>query len=356
VIDTVAFVWGVATPVSTFVDEPRGRARRRSIVHDSPPVYLEWPDLLDRLGSPNGEVRRMRYGDRVVDVGHWKVGDHELLYTDGRVELRASLPKLLVGSNIAVLDEAGVHDAMRELVRVGSETAGATLALETMVPSRLDYCVNWELISVDWALEHLKASMPSRAKFDETISRRGGHTLYWGKGSKRVLRWYDKGAEALDAAIKSGEVTWTKGHRLNCRCEQCGPAPFPIDTILRFEIQERRRGQLRRVHERGYRAADVREELQRTIGKLADLQMYDLRELASTRPPMTVGVYIRSQWLRDNPAAWKILREHFPASTYHRWRQQSREKLLGSAGWTPHVADDAFESAASNLWRDQAAA
>lgn len=360
-IDSAVLVWGVATPAGAVDDgnRPPAAARRRAArLRESPPVYLNWPELLERHGSDKGQVRRIVYGDREMTAGHWQPGDFEMLYTEGRVELRASLPKILTGRNDAMLDEAGVHDALHELVRLGREATGAKLELAAAVPSRLDFFYDWrDTASVGFVLEHIKSSFsPARKGMTEWQTPRGGHSLVWGYGGKRVIRFYDKGAELTEQAIKSREITWTKGHRLNCRCEKCGPAPYPIDTLLRFEIQERRRGPLRLIHERGYRAADVMHELQRTIGVLGDVVLHDLREIASTRPPITVGVFIRSQWLRENTGAWPILKEHLPAMTYYRWRRQARENVLGSAYWTPTIPPDAFDSAGASVWSERAAA
>ncbi len=370
-IDTAVLAWGKATPTPDAV-----RVRRPSGVRGledfaarfpaSPPVYLDWNDLRSRLGSPDGELRQILYKESAALRGHWKVGDVELLYTDGRIELRASLPKLLTGDNAAVLDETGVKHALTKLVALGNDIAGTawvgtpharksvpiTLDLASAVPRRLDYCYQWHVASVAFAFEHLKASFaPSRKVFHEIISPQGGRTLTWGYGgAKRTIRFYDKGAEVTEKLTRAGELRRVKSHRVDCRCSRCGTSPYPHDTILRFEIQDREHNnRLRCIHEKGYAAADIRGELNRVLSLLRVTAIADLETLLVDATPERVGTIIRSLWLREHPEAWAVLRKHLPRPTYYRWRKLAREFELGTADWVPKIPDEAFEPGTATL-------
>ena len=156
-IDSAVLTWGHALGTTE-------RRARRVAEPVAAPVRLDLLELVDRLGGDEGQVRAIKYGDGDWPVfGHWKVGDVELLYREGRVELRASLPKLLTGRNDVVLDERGVHDGLRELVRTGEELTRHPLELREAVPTRLDYAYQWEVPSVAFVLEHVKSAFaPAR--------------------------------------------------------------------------------------------------------------------------------------------------------------------------------------------------
>lgn len=343
-IDSIELVWG----------GPRAPDQRRAhAIHDypSPPVYLDVAELVDRLGSPNGERKRVQYDGKWYDAGHWKQGDVQLLVSEGRVELRASLPKVVVGRNDVVLDEAGVHEGLRELVRRGADLTRAPLELREAVPKRVDFAFQWEVPSVAFTLEHIKSAYhPARKRFTENISPRGGRSLVWGYGhSKKTIRFYDKRAEVLEHMQRSGEFRRPRDHKLECRCPECVPPDLELDTLLRFEIQDRRRPGLRALHVHGYSGRAVATELAGTIESLGAVAFVDAQALLDGRSAEGISNALRSLYLGEHPEWWPPLRKVLPRTTFYRWRREARLLQLGSAEWVPRVPEDAF-TAGSNLW------
>lgn len=335
-IDSVALTWGHALTTSS--RRPERPRSGRKVEPLSPPVRLDFPELVERLGCEEGQVRSIRYGDTWPVFAHWQVGAVELLYREGRVELRASLPKLLTGRNDTVLDERGVHDGLRELVRVGRELTRHPLELREAVPTRLDYAWQWDVPSVAFVLEHLKASFhPARKLRTENVSPKGGRSFSWGYGSQRVLRFYDKVGE------------------LRARGEE---TDRELDTLLRYEIQERRRQKLRLVHEHGYRAGDVRHELEHAIASLATVSLRDFRELLDTYGsyPHRVAYALGSLYLVDHDEFWPVLRKVTSKSTIYRWRKRAnRAAAIAVGDFDFHIPPHAFDSGES-LWTAPAAA
>lgn len=328
-IDSVALTWGHAPGTAERRANAPKAGRRAEPTAD--PIRLDFPDLIARLGSDDGQVRAIKYDAAMPLYGHWKVGDVELLYRDGRLELRASLPKLLTGRNDVVLDERGVHDGLRELTRRGEELACHPLSLREAVPTRLDYCYQWEVPSVAFVLEHVKATFaPARKLRTEHVSPKGGRSFVWGYGSKRAIRFYDKAAEVA------------------ARGEHSGHAP---DTLLRYEIQERRRPRLRLVHEQGYPAVAVRGELQRGVQVLGAVAMHDVEQLLNKegRWRHAFAYVMAGLHLAEHDELWPIVKSLLSETAYYRWRARARETALAVGEWQPVIPADAFE-ASSALW------
>lgn len=335
-IDTGYLVWGHAIGTAERrVDAPQ---RGRRAEPTSPPVRLDIEDLYRRFGSPQGEVRAIRYGENGVPLvaGHWKFGDVEMLYRDGRLELRGSLPKLLTGRNDVVLDERGVHDGLVKLAAVGEELARYPLPLREATPARMDYVYQWRVPSVAFAVEHLKAAYaPARKLRTEVISPKGGRSLVFGYGTKRVIRFYDKVGELLAHKIDTDEQ---------------------LDTILRYEIQERRRSHLRLVHENGYSAHSVRFELEHALDGLAAMAYRDFESMVASYGtyPHAIAYSAATFHFTEHPEDLAVVRRLFSQSTYKRWKRRARRGALAVGEWTPEIPVDAF-AAASSLWEQRAA-
>lgn len=340
-IDSVAFVWGQA--IGTAERRARGEAEPLS-----PPVRLDFDRLGDRFGRGEGEITTKTFGDgEPARYGHWKHGAIELMYREGRLEVRTSLPKLLVGRNDVVLDERGVHDALCELVRetnaaltgCGVNATSPQLSLRTADPARLDYCFQWQVPSVAFALETMKSSFhPSRKIRTENVSPAGGRTLMY-RGGKRVVRFYDKVGEML------------------ARKEDI-PPDVELDTLLRYEVQDRRRGHLRLVHEDGYRAGAVRRELDVGIKGLSALAVRDLDAILASygESKYAIAFTLRDLYLVDHEEAWPWVRKHASDSAYYRMRQRVRAAALAVGDLDVEIPHGAFESGASSLWTLEAAA
>lgn len=339
VIDSVALTWGHAIgSAPRRADAPRTQGGRRA-EPVAAPVRLDMEELVARLGTDEGQVRSIRYGDKRPDFGHWKVGDVELLYREGRVELRASLPKLVAGRNDVVLDERDVHAGLRELVRAGTELAQHPLELREAVPTRLDYAWQWEVPSVAWVIEHLKASYaPPRKKRNEIVSPKGGRSLVFGydKG-RRTIRFYDKVGELRDRGEES---------------------VHDVDTILRYEIQERRRGKLRLVHERGYSAVDVHRELEHGVASIAAVASRDVEAILTAARDEWWGALaytLGGLYLVEHEEMLPVIRRCVSRRVYYLWRRRARELQLQVADWSPVIPLQELV-ASTSLWRDQAAA
>lgn len=339
-IDSVQLVWGHAIGTS----ERRARGRVEPL---APPVRLDLDRLGEHLGRADGEITSKTFGDGgPTRYGHWKTGTLELLYREGRLEARASLPKLVLGRNDVVLDERGVHNALRDLVTEVHELVDGcgvdgppALTLREADPTRLDYCFQYEVPSVAFTLEHVKAAYAAARKLrTENVSPNGGRSLVWGYGTKRVIRMYDKVAE------------------LTARKEEL-PPDAELDVLLRYEIQDRRRPHLRLVHEDGYRAAAVRRELQNGIAKIGKIAMKDLDAILATYGdfPYRVPYVLSDLYLVDHDEAWPWVRKHVGRSTYFRMKQRVAVAAMTIGDVRLGIPDTAFD-AGSSLWTSGLAA
>jgi hypothetical protein len=327
---------------------------------------LDFEELASRLGSDAGEVRSIRYGQRNKDYGHWSSGSAAVMYTGaGRLELRSSLPKLLTGQNDALLSEAGVHAALAELTRVGSEVTGVDLDLVAASPLRLDYVYQWEVPSVAAILAEMKTSFqPGRKRMTEEINSSGarGRSLYYGKGGKQVLRFYDKRAEVAEALLREvthgvdqelldqmtpleREIAMREGRRASRErfLHDAG-----IDTLLRYEVQDRRRASLERIRDGGYLATDVHEELARPLQSFHEARIRNVDELLAeasvAKWPHAVAYTLAALQLGEHPELWPSLRMHASRNVFSRWRRRSRQAAPKT--WIPEIPADAFEAPA----------
>lgn len=322
-IDSVELTFGHAIGTTARrVQHPR---RAEAVAE---PVRLDFRDLIDRLGSDDGQITRKRYGEKEPVFGHWKFDDGvELLYREGRAQLRASLPKLLTGRNDIVIGEADVHEGLRRLVSRGSDLAQHPFILGEAVPTRLDYVYQWQVNSVAWLIEFLRAQMRLPKAAVETIvvpGATGGRTLYFAKGSKRVIRFYDKVAELAKHGFAS---------------------EYEADTLLRFEIQERRRPRLRLVHERGYPAALVRHELCSIVDaiQLAETTRVErLLELRDSAWPHALAYALASIQLADHDELLPVIRRITSSSTFYRWRARATEWHVDIGDWKFDIPGNAF--------------
>jgi hypothetical protein len=347
VIDTAELVWGhLLSSDARRVDAP-GRGRR--FEPTSPPIRLEWDELLARRGSPRGEVQRRVYGDGEATLGGWQVGDVTVQYVEGRVELRASLPKLVTGRNDVVLDEHGVHDGLRTLARIGGELVGHELELRHAVPKRLDYVYQWEVPSVANVVECLKSAFaPARKVRTENVSPFGGRSITWGYGTKRVLRFYDKRAEIAEKAARAGELGRGKERR-----EAMLELSRDFDTLLRFEVQDKRREKLHLVHENGYTAHAARRELETAIVRLQSktIACANFEALLRSHGDWVHAVAYTAAAFHflEHPENLTVATRFLSRRAKYAWRRRVREASLAVAEWLPVIAPDAFV-AASSLW------
>jgi hypothetical protein len=328
VIDTVAVTWGDLRVSSA------PRLARGAVEPLADPVRLDFNELADRLGRDDGQVQLREYHGQLKAYGHWKVGHVDLMYGhSGRLELRCALPKLLLDRNDELLSEHGVHEALSRLTQIGWELTGVYLELGEAVPTRLDLCYQWPVPSVTETLEWIKAGFaPARKKRTETVSAYGGPSLVYGYGAKRLFRFYDKALETREQGDESAH------------------AP---DTLLRFEIQERRRGVLRLIHENGYRADDVREHLQQALDPLATLLAGSLEgyldQLEDSRGRISSALgYL---YLAEHGHVWPLIKKRVSESTYYALRQKARQASLAVTPWMPVIPDDAFSDGIGGLGR-----
>jgi hypothetical protein len=338
-IDSVALAWGGSIGTAERrTNAPRAGRRAEPV---SPPVHLDMRGLHERLAGDDGQLTVKRYGhdETPYVAGHWQSGSIDVLYREGRLELRASLPKLLTGRNDVVLDERGVHDGLRELVRAGAELVQHPLELREAVPTRLDYAYQWQVPSVAFVLEHVKAAFaPARKLRTEHVSAKGGRSLVWGYGSRRVIRFYDKVGE-LAAHGEESE--------------------HELDTLLRYEIQERRRPKLRLVHEQGYRADVVRRELAQGVQVLGASALHDVEALLDSYGdwPHAFAHVMAALHLAEHDEFWPLVRTRLCRNAYFAWKKRAREAALAVGDWQPIIPLNAFD-AGSDLWltREQEAA
>lgn len=339
-IDSKAIVWGAGQRIPDS-RVARSRYRGNVVMNDQPGgLWLDFDELSERLGCSDGEVREISYAAGKKRFGHWQVGHIDLMYgeSSGRLELRCSLPKLLLDRNDELLTESGVHEALRVLAQVGSELTGVELDLADATPTRADLCYQWPVHSVAETLQWIKAGhKPARRRRHEIVSPRGGNSLVYGYGTKSLRRFYDKVGEM----IEKGE-----------------DSDLDRDTLLRFEIQERRRPVLRLLHENGYRARDVVEHLQSALDDYSTLIAgsvveYLRRAAAEGKRPRAV---LGDLYLAQNDHLLPALRELYSESTYYDLRRRAKKAAVVVSPWIPVVPDDAFDDAVSGLWDGEIAA
>lgn len=362
-IDSVALVWG-----SEMSSPPR---RARGVpMPESRPLELDVRELHERFAVFGPMTVKEFEPGKTSTGGHWKFAELELLYSDaGRLEVRASLPRVITGDlNDVVLDERGVHDALRELARRAGDLIGRPLDLRAAVPARIDSVIQWEVPSVAWCCEHLKSCFhPARKVRTEYISPKGGRSVIWGYKSKRVLRFYDKGAEVaekrareishnipkaeLEQMSESERQRAISSARRRAREQTFRDAN--VDTTLRFEVQDRRRQALYLIHENGWRALDVRRELERALVGLAAVKGRDFAAvLDSYNPdyPNRVAYAAGSLYFAEHPDALAVVRTRVSRRAYYDWRRRAAQVALAVADWAPIIPGDAFESNAS-FWK-----
>lgn len=335
-LDSVSLTWGHA--VGTAERRARGQAEPLSA-----PVRLDLDLLGRKLGNRDGQITAKQWGDGgPARYGHWQNGAVDVMYREGRLELRASLPKLLLGRNDVVLDERGVHDALRELVHVGRELvdgcesaghAAPALSLREADPARLDYCFQWTVPSVGFYLETLKSAFkPARKNRSEHVSPKGGRTMAWGSGSKRMIRFYDKVGELIS-------------HKEDV------PEGAELDTLLRYEIQERRRPHIRLVHEDGYRAAAVRRELEHGLEALRGIAMRDLDAILASygESKHAMALALSALYLVEHDEAWPWVRKNVSQAGYYRWRKRVAAAAMSVGDLNLEIPPAAFETGGC-LW------
>lgn len=333
-IDSVALTWGHATgSTPRLANAPRTQGGRRA-EPVAAPVRLDLERLVERFGTAKGEVRSIRYGDKQPSFGQWQHEGCDVLYREGRLEVRASLPKLMLGRNDVVLDEPHVHRGLAEVARVASDVAGYPLALREAVPTRLDYCFQWEVPSVAWILEHLKASYaPPRKQRNEIVSPKGGRSLVYGydKG-RRTIRFYDKVGE------------------LKARGEE---SMFDVDTVLRYEIQERRRPRLRLVHEHGYTAVDVHRELEHGVASIAAVACRDVEAILNAAREEWWGAIaftLGALYLVDHGEMFPVLKRVVSKNVFYAWKRRARSLALQVGDWRPDIPLTEL-AASSSIWQ-----
>lgn len=372
-IDSVALTWGGS--LGTMTRLARGQAEPVS-----DPVYLD----LERLHAKYarfGELTTKRY-DRagVHEGGNYNFGQVQLLYQPGRLEARASLPKIITGDlNDVVLDVRGVHDALGMLVeRVNDLVTDCgvvdpktrvrrpvePVTLREARPTRMDYVVQWEVGSVGWSLELLQSGFhPHRANMSFEKSIQGGRTLYFGKGGKRVLRFYDKGAEVMYR--RSKEI----GHHvdrdqleamneldrrralLNAKrlAREEARRDAKLDVTLRFEVQDRRTDHVRSIHELGWRACDVRHQLEKALSGIAIEAELDFPALlGEISGPHRVAYAAAPFYIAEHPEeTLPAIRALVSDRAYYTWRRRAQK--VTKRGWLPEIPPDSFDGD-SQLW------
>jgi hypothetical protein len=336
--------------------------------YDEPLRGLDFDQLVERLKSEDGQVRTLRFGDRVKEYGAWKIGDVIVMpgRQSGKVELRASLPKLLTGRNDEVLDAAGTYDAFRDLAARGSDILGIDLALEEARPYRIDYVFHWEVASVAALLNELRTVLAPARKdmtYWENSSGALGRSLYYGLGTKHVLRFYDKGAEQaahdlvavehgltaeeLDAMNPLERDLKIKAARREVREEVLRTAD--IDRILRFEVQDRRPNVIRRLHAEGYPPSDIAAELAKPLRKLQMEPLHAFEDVLAREPEWRHRfAYGFLHWaLPQHPEVLPVARRELHRNTYGRMRRMAPK--TGPRTWAPDIPAAAF-GPPSNLW------
>src|SRR5581483_7549422 len=115
---------------------------------------------------------------------------------------------------------------------------------------------------------------------------------------------------------------------------------FDVDTILRYEIQERRRPRLRLVHEHGYTAVDVHRELEHGIGSIAAVACRDVEAIMTAAREEWWGAIaftLAALYLVDHEERFPVLRRVTSRPLYYRWKRRARELQLQVADWRPDI-------------------
>jgi hypothetical protein len=273
--------------------------------------------------------------------------------------------------NDVVLDERGVHDALVEVARRAGDLVGQPLSLRAATPARIDSVIQWEVPSVAWTLEHLKSSLnPARKNRTEIVSPKGGRSLVFGYGGKRVLRFYDKGAEVAEKRVREvghgipqhelARLDELDRQRAVARGRQAERDRIirdaKLDTVLRFEVQDRRRGALYLIHENGWRACDIRQELERALVGIAHVHGHDFAALLDAfNPefPHRVAYAAGSIYFAEHAESLAVVRTRVSRRAFYDWRKRAAAAALAVADWAPTVPPDAFETPGSSLWASE---
>jgi hypothetical protein len=341
------------------------------------PLWLDVDSIVAELGSDDGQVKRLRFGDREKEYGMWKVG-HVLLMLgrqSGRLELRASIPKLLTGRNDETLDVAGVHEGLHELVRRGGDLVGKKLTLKEARPRRIDYVNQWDDVeSVRAVLAQIRASFnPPRKPVTEWSASSGalGHSLVYGYGTRHALRFYDKGAESaeqqlvevthgltpeeLEALSPAARELKLKEARREAREQVLTDAN--LDTVLRYEVQDKRPNVVREIHANGYNAAAVEEQLRRPLEAIPEMRVSGFADVLAQEPdwPHRFAYAVAKHALAEHPEHyWPVARKNLHRNTYSRWRRRARGAARRT--WEPTIPEGAFGSADLTAWDAEEAA
>jgi hypothetical protein len=349
VIDTAIIVWG--GQIGTAARRVKAPLSGRRLELLAAPIRLDVDELASRLGDDAGQVTEKRYGEKKWQGGHWTLDDHiELMYRHGRVEARASLPKLLTGRNDVVLNERGVHEALRLLASRVSVALEYPLSLREATASRLDYAIQWDVLSVAAALEHLKRALKTRKMRTENVAASGrGRSVVWGYRSQHALRFYDKIGELaetceLDPAVELDTDMY--GPLLE---DEDAAVVRDLDRLLRYEVQDKRRDVVRLIHERGYRAVDVRLQLMKPIESVIAKPILDLRALIASEGRLKALAAIA---LAEHPEFWPEVAKHGHPNTVSRWRAAARRAGATFETWSPAIPPTAFVADGAELWAD----
>lgn len=331
-------------------------------------IDSDWDALVERLGTEHGQVQERHYGDRTKRYGYWKLGAFTLLRgrESGRAEVRASLPKVLGLQNDVVLSATATHEALRELVANVGEILETDLDLERARPLRLDYVIQWDVPSVAGVFRELRSAFnPPRKPRTEWVSSDEslGRSLYYGMGGKHVLSFYDKRAEMVAQTLleashglplevlemmhpleREVEIRKAKREERDRIIKES-----EIDTLLRFEVQDRRPKVIRRIHENGYLPSEVMHELAGPIAPLQTIALRDFEQILAAEPQWQHRVMAAvGKWaLAEHPELWPSIRKHTHRNTYSRLRSKVRQSAPRS--WSPAIPPDAFGAEAS-VW------
>lgn len=354
-IDTAILVWGKKTGTAARLAAPSFDRRQAELVAE--PVWLDIDALALRLGN-DGNVTSKRYGDHEWQGGHWSLeGGIELMYREGTVEARTSLPKHVTGRNDLLLTDVGVHAGLRSVTAKVSEAIDHPLSLREAVPTRLDYVFQEEVPSLRAALTHIERELGDRRRRTLNKDPRGGWSLVYGYGSgagSYVVRFYDKVGELRAHGFDPGNVT----HELDVPVEYVEAASlghgWDVDHLLRYEIQDQRGDVVRLIAENGYRAGDVRERLVEKLARIGPMHSRDLAALVGERGDhkYAVPLALAAAYLADNPDAWPLVEAFMSSSSRSRWRGRARHAANATFDWQFEIPRTTFAAGAGSLWED----
>ena len=126
-----------------------------------------------------------------------------------------------------------------------------------------------------------------------------------------------------------------------------------LDTLLRYEVQDRRRRVVRRIHERGYAPEDVLAELVKPLAALEALPLRDVDALlieAAARGSHAIANTLASLHLAEHPELWPLLRRLLHRNSTARWRRKARAAAVRT--WAPAIPGGTF-GAGGSLWLDE---